>query len=91
MVKRREPQANTIAKRQPTAEQIEAFASAADGGATIEEAETKPTLDPKAKRDYKAKCYPLGNPKACRRSKRRCKKGSFLVPQKHQKGIKSAN
>jgi hypothetical protein len=54
MVKRREPQANTIAKRQPTAEQIEAFASAADGGATIEEAETKPTLDPKAKRDYKA-------------------------------------
>lgn len=48
MVKRREP---ASAKKQPTAEQIEAFASGADGEAKIEE---KPTLDPNAKREYKA-------------------------------------
>lgn len=34
MVKRREPQASiaSIAKREPTSEQVEAFAAAADGG-----------------------------------------------------------
>lgn len=54
MVKRREPQA-TAARREPTAEQIEAFAAAADGGsvrsATIAK---KAELDPNANRDYKA-------------------------------------
>ncbi len=54
MVKRRKPQANTTAKRQPTAEQIEAFASAADGGTITTGPEAKENLDPKAKRDYKA-------------------------------------
>lgn len=48
MVKRREP---ASAKKQPTAEQIEAFASGADSETKKEE---KPTLDPNAKREYKA-------------------------------------
>jgi hypothetical protein len=55
MVKRREPQA-TAARREPTAEQIEAFAAAADGGSvkTTSVAVSKPALDPNANRDYKA-------------------------------------
>lgn len=55
MVKRREPQA-TAAKYEPTAEQIEAFAAAADGGSvkTIPEPAAKGALDPNANRDYKA-------------------------------------
>ena len=51
MVKRREP---ASIKREPTAEQIEAFASGADGGAAKPKQEEKPTLDPNAKRDFKA-------------------------------------
>ena len=55
MVKRREPQA-TAARREPTAEQIEAFAAAADGGSVKSTSVTpsKPALDPNANRDYKA-------------------------------------
>ena len=55
MVKRREPQA-TAARREPTAEQIEAFAAAADGGSVKATSVTasKPALDPSAKRDHKA-------------------------------------
>lgn len=55
MVKRREPQA-TAARREPTAEQIEAFAAAADGGSVkgTSVAVSKPALDPNANRDYKA-------------------------------------
>lgn len=51
MVKRRDP----ATKRQPTAEEIEAFASGADGGHIPETTKelTKP-LDANAKRDYKA-------------------------------------
>jgi len=55
MVKRREPQA-TPAKLTPTAEQIEAFAAAADGGSVkaTSVVASKPVLDPNANRDYKA-------------------------------------
>jgi len=55
MVKRREPQA-TAARREPTAEQIEAFAAAADGGSVkaTSVVASKPVLDPNANRDYKA-------------------------------------
>lgn len=55
MVKRREPQA-TAAKREPTAEQIEAFAAAADGGSVKASlvSVSKAALDPNANRDYKA-------------------------------------
>lgn len=51
MVKRREP---ASAKRQPTHEEIEAFASGADGGSPISKPEKKTTALPNAKRDYKA-------------------------------------
>lgn len=51
MVKRREPAA---AKRQPTLEEVEAFASEADGGSTGPEQEKKLVLDPNAKREFKA-------------------------------------
>lgn len=51
MVKRREP---ASIKREPTAEQIEAFASGADGGAAQPKQEAKPALDPNAKREFKA-------------------------------------
>lgn len=51
MVKRREP---ATTKRQPTQEEIEAFASGADGGNTKQSQELKPTLDPNAKREFKA-------------------------------------
>ncbi len=41
MVKRREPQASvaSIARREPTQEQVEAFAAAADGGSVQKKAE----------------------------------------------------
>lgn len=51
MVKRREP---ASVKRQPTEEEIEAFACGADGGATKPKQEEKPALDPNAKREFKA-------------------------------------
>jgi len=51
MVKRREP---ASVKRQLTEEEIEAFASGADGGATKPKQEAKPALDPNAKREFKA-------------------------------------
>ena len=51
MVKRREP-AST--KREPTQEEIEAFASGADGGDTKPKQEEKATLIPNAKREFKA-------------------------------------
>ncbi|ERS87052.1 hypothetical protein Q672_13285 [Marinobacter sp. EVN1] len=54
MVKRREPQATTNAKREPTPEQIEAFAAAADGGSPAKKPTPKADLDPNANRDYKA-------------------------------------
>ena len=55
MPKRREPKASaaTTTKPQPSAEQIEAFAAAADGGATETKPEDKP-LNPNANRDFKA-------------------------------------
>jgi len=54
MVKRREPRAlSSIAKQQPSPEQVEAFAAAADGGSSPQP-EPEPVLDPNAKRDYKA-------------------------------------
>ena len=54
MVKRREPQATaaTLARRQPTPEQVEEFASLADGDTA--QTKTKAPLDPNANRDYKA-------------------------------------
>ena len=51
MVKRRKP---ASAKRQPTPEEIEAFASGADGGTAKPKPEAKPDLDPNAKREFKA-------------------------------------
>ncbi len=55
MVKRREPQATASARRQPTAEEIEAFAAAADGGSVRPVTTAKKVeLDPNANRDYKA-------------------------------------
>lgn len=51
MVKRREPAA---VKRQPTAEEIEAFASGADGGNSKTEKKPEETLNPNANRDFKA-------------------------------------
>lgn len=56
MPKRREPRAriSTATENQPSAEQIEAFAAAADGGILQNEQKKKPTLDPQAKRDFKA-------------------------------------
>ncbi|WP_020405268.1 hypothetical protein [Hahella ganghwensis] len=51
MVKRREP---ATAKKQPTPEEIEAFASGADGGSITPKQEEKPALDPNAKREFKA-------------------------------------
>lgn len=54
MVKRREPRAlSSVAKQQPSPEQVEAFAAAADGGSSPQP-EPEPVLDPNAKRDYKA-------------------------------------
>lgn len=50
MVKRREP---SSIKRQPTNEEIEAFASGADGGID-NKPKQKVELDPNAKREYKA-------------------------------------
>ena len=51
MVKRRDP----TAKRQPTAEEIEAFASGADGGHSPKtKKEPAKSLDANAKRNYKA-------------------------------------
>lgn len=47
MVKRRDPAVVSRAK-EPTPEEIEAFAAAVDG------APERPALEPKAKRDYKA-------------------------------------
>ncbi len=52
MVKRREPQATT--KREPTAEEVEAFAAAAEGGGGASKKDTKPVLDPNANRDFKS-------------------------------------
>ncbi len=49
MVKRREP---ASAKRQPTPEEIEAFASGAEGGLK-QEKKPEAQLDPGASRDYK--------------------------------------
>lgn len=51
MVKRREP---ATAKKQPTPEEIEAFASGADGGSAKPKQEEKHALDPNANRDFKA-------------------------------------
>ena len=61
MVKRREPPTSAAnARPQPTAAQIEAFASKADGGgAGVLIPETKPELDPNANRDYKAMSVPF--------------------------------
>jgi hypothetical protein len=50
MVKRREPPLTGNTKREPTAEEVEAFASGADTH-TIK---SLPTLDPDANRDFKA-------------------------------------
>lgn len=50
MVKRREP---ATAKKQPTAEEIEAFASGVDGG-NNKPLEEKSALDPRAKRNFNA-------------------------------------
>ncbi len=53
MVKRREP--TTLTKLHPTQEQIEAFASAADGGTfPARQEEGKKILKTNANRDYKA-------------------------------------
>lgn len=52
MVKRREPQASP-AKREPTAEEVEAFAAAAEGGSASKKV-AKPALDPNANRDFKS-------------------------------------
>lgn len=51
MVKRREP---ASAKRQPTEEEIEAFASGADSESAKKKQEEKKPLDPNAKREHKA-------------------------------------
>lgn len=51
MVKRREPRALSEPKREPTAEEIEAFAAAADGA---QYEASKPQPNARAKRDYKA-------------------------------------
>ncbi len=51
MVKRREP---ASAKRQPTTEEIEAFASGAESNFTIAKPVEKPVLDPHAKHDFRA-------------------------------------
>jgi hypothetical protein len=60
MVKRREPPVSAANSRpQPTAAQIEAFASKADGGAGVLIPESKPELDQNANRDYKAMRVPF--------------------------------
>lgn len=60
MVKRREPPVIAAqSKIQPTAEQIEAFASKADGGAVVLTPNAKPALDANANRDYKAMRVPF--------------------------------
>lgn len=60
MVKRRNPKAIglNLAKPQPTAEQIDAFAAGAEGGAQVEKPKA-PELDPNANRDYKAIRFPF--------------------------------
>jgi len=60
MVKRREPKASSLnlIKPEPTAEQVEAFASQAEGGATTIQAKA-PELDQNAIRDYKAMRVPF--------------------------------
>ncbi|MEY4210932.1 MAG: hypothetical protein RLZ92_1313 [Pseudomonadota bacterium] len=60
MVKRREPPVSAAnARPQPTAAQIEAFASKADGGAGVLIPEQKLELDQNANRDYKAMRVPF--------------------------------
>lgn len=61
MVKRREPKASTLnlVKPQPTPEQIEAFAAAAEGGGNQSIPIKKPGPDPSAIRDYKAMRVPF--------------------------------
>jgi hypothetical protein len=55
MVKRRIPLATTTPHQEPSAEQIEAFASGVDGGTKPPAAvEPDKSLSPKASRDYKA-------------------------------------
>jgi hypothetical protein len=54
MVKRRAPLATAQSKPEPTAEQIEAFASGVDGGKVVEPVETEQPLNPRAIKDYKA-------------------------------------
>ena len=59
MVKRREPLASSQASqviREPSAEEIEAFAAGVDGGISIKlnENKVKTELKPNASRDYKA-------------------------------------
>ncbi len=59
MVKRREPKASALnlVSSQPTDEQIEAFASAAEGGSSIKAKE--PELNQNAIRDFKAMRVPF--------------------------------
>ena len=51
MVKRREP---ASAKQKPSLEDIEAFASGADGGSHLPTQPSTNSLDPNAKREFKA-------------------------------------
>lgn len=53
MVKRRQPLATAQPRQEPTAEQIEAFASGVDGGSAPQPVEPEP-MNPRAIRDYKA-------------------------------------
>ncbi|MBB5189247.1 hypothetical protein HNQ57_003550 [Zhongshania antarctica] len=55
MVKRRTPLATATPRQEPSAEQIEAFASGVDGGTKqLTTVEPDKSLSPKASRDYKA-------------------------------------
>lgn len=55
MVKRRTPLATTTQHQEPSAEQIEAFASGVDGGSKqLTAVEPDKSLSPKASRNYKA-------------------------------------
>jgi len=54
MVKRREPLASPNVTREPSAEQIEAFAAGVDGAIKLPEGKIKTEFEPNASRDYKA-------------------------------------
>jgi len=61
MVKRREPKASNLVTKQPTQEQVEAFAAAAEGmGGENQSIQIKePGPNPSAIRDYKAMRVPF--------------------------------